>query len=196
MPSTKVQVISQALTLIGAPPIQSLEDQNSIVTAAVQAYDFLLPSSLQEGPWRFAVTIQQLSQLVEKPVVQQWQYIYQLPANFLKTIHLYPQNYDFEFYENGKMYSNLIGPLWMEYVFQPVQENIPDYFNKYFAYELATYLALSSAQNVQYATYLAGQRDFQKAVAMSIDAKNRPQTPLWSCPIINNRYVTTTGMFG
>lgn len=189
MPLTKVQLISNALTLIGSSPITSLENGGNIVTAAIQAYDFLLPAKLCENSWRFACTIQQLAQLVEKPVVQQWQYIYQLPANFLKTIHMYPQNYDFEFYENGKIYSNLKGPLFLEYVFMPVQQNIPDYFNNYFVYELAAYLALANAQNVNYATYLEGKREIQRAIAMSIDSQNRPQTPLFSQPVINRRYV-------
>lgn len=190
MASTQVQVISNAISLLGQAPIQTLQNPNAMVTAAIQAWNLLLPAKLSEGPWRFAVTIQQLSKLVQVPVVQQWQYIYALPQNFLKMIHLYPQNYDFEIYEGGQLYTNLIGPLFIEYVFQPVQELIPDYFNLYFAYEIAAYLALTNSQNTAFYSALEAKREYQRAIAMAADAQNRPQTPLFSHPMISRRFVS------
>lgn len=191
MSLSRVQIISNALTQLGKKPISSLSGQGDLVMAADQAFDMLLPSSLSEGQWRFACAIQQLSQLVDVPIAGYWQYAYALPSDFLKMIHLWPHNYEFELYENRKLYSNLDSPLYIEYVFQPDITNLPMYFVKYFVYELAAYLALSSAQSAQYFNVIETKRAAQFAIALAVDAQNRPQTPIQSKPIISTRYVST-----
>lgn len=194
MPQTKVKIVSDALMLLGKKPIQTLVNQGEIVTAASEKFDFLLPNVLSQNSWRFACTIQQLSQIVPAPIGGYWMYAYQLPANYLKLIHLWPQTYDFEIYENNKIYSNFsdaVQPFFIEYVFQPPVQNIPDYFTKYFAYEIATELALSSAQSANYYQVLEPKRGIELARAQAADAQNRPQTPLQSVPWLARRYVST-----
>jgi hypothetical protein len=194
MPLTKVQIISNALTLMGKKPIQNLINQNDIVTAADQAFDMLLPSVLSTGFWRFATTIVALNQVVPVPVGGYWNYAYQLPANYLKLVHLWPHNYDYEMYENSKMYSNFNNattPLYLEYMFQPPVVNLPSYFTLYFIYELACYLSLSNAQLVGYYQVLEPKRMGQLGIALAADAQNRPQTPLQSQPILSRRYIST-----
>ncbi len=192
MSMTQTQIISNALCLIGSKPVLSTAGNISdIVQAAVQAYNFLINSVLSKGPWRFAIKIVQVPMLVATPPVSNWQYIYQLPGDFLKMIRQYPHNYAYELYSGGQMYSNINGDLFIEYVFLPEQTAYPDYFNNYMVYELACYLALASAQSPQYYAPLKQERDYQMAVAMASDAQNRPSTPLMSTPMIDNRYVST-----
>ncbi len=192
MSMTQTQVISNALCLIGNKPVLTTAGNISdIVQAAVQAYNFLINSVLSKGPWRFAIKIAQLPQLVEVPPVSEWNYIYQLPGDYLKLIRLYPHNYAYEMFAGNQMYSNINSDMFLEYVFLPEQTAYPDYFNQYFVYELACYLALASAQSPQYYAPLRAERDYQMAVAMAADAQNRPSTPLMSQPIISNRYVAT-----
>jgi hypothetical protein len=192
MSLTQVQVISNALTLMGKKPINSISDKiDDITNAALQAYNFLLPSVISKAPWRFATQVVELSQLVTAPVITQWAFSYALPGDFLKMIRQYPQNYAYEIYAGNIMYSNINGPLYIEYVFLPEQTAFPDYFNHYFVYELAAYLSLSNAQSPQFYQPLAQERDFLRAVAMAADAQNRPQSPIASAPMIQNRYVTT-----
>ena len=194
MPLTRVQIISQALTIMGKKPIQNLINQSDIVTAANQAYDMLLQNVLSQRFWRFATTIVQLNRLVQVPVGGYWMFAYQLPANFLKLVHLWPQNYDFEIYENMHLFSNFndqFTPLFLEYTFRPADQNLPDYFTKYFCFEIAAYLALSSAQTPAYYQVLEAKREFELSLALAADAQNRPQTPLQSMPVITRRFVST-----
>jgi hypothetical protein len=65
--SSKVNIISNAICMLGHAPIVSLTNQDSMVTAAEQAFDFLLPAVLSSNNWRFSCQIQQLSQSIEVP---------------------------------------------------------------------------------------------------------------------------------
>lgn len=195
MPLTKTQIISNAVTLIGNKPIISTSGQGSLVNAAEQAYDFLLPAKLSESFWRFATKTAQLSQLVETPPTEiGWQYIYQLPSDYSKMVRLFPQNYNFEIYEGNRLYSSLDGPLYIEYVraFDDTDAaQLPMYFVHYFVYELALYLCLASADSVAFYNALKPERDYLLSLAQANDAQNRPGTGLVSEPVISNRFVTT-----
>jgi len=73
----------------------------------------------------------------------------------------------------------------------PLIAFLPDYFNEFFAYEIACYLCLSNAQSVNYFQVLRPRADYLLQSALAADAQNRPQTPLQSAPMITTRYVST-----
>ncbi len=192
MAMTKVQIISNAVTLLGNKPILSLNGQGDMVDAAEQAFDFLLPSKLSEGFWRFATTYAQLSQIVIViPQQMNWLYAYQLPGDYLKLVRLHPQNYDFEIFQGNTLYSNIASTQYIEYIREVEITALPQYFTHYFVYELALYLCLSTANSAQYYSVLKPERDYTMGVAMANDAQNRPQSELASSPIISNRWVST-----
>lgn len=195
MAFTRTQIISNAVALLGKGIISSTQGQSSLVDTAGQAFDFLLPAKMSEHFWRFATTIVQLSQVNQIPVVTNWAYIYQLPGDYLETVRVYPQQYNWEIYQGANqipvIYSNFNGPFYLEYVRQVDPTLLPNYFVHYFVYEIAFYLSLSSAQQTAYTPLLEKQRDFQLGVAQAKDAQNRPQSPLASQPIITNRFVAT-----
>lgn len=179
--------------LLGHAPIQTLDDADDLVTAAEQAFDILLPSILASCNWRFAIQIQQLSLSTSVPNVQTgWQNIYNLPAGYLKNIRIIPNNYVYEIYCNSQIYCNwgTQSPVFMEYAFLPALAQIPAVFITYFIYEIATFLALSSAQKPEYYSVLEAKRVQQQAMAAAVDAQNRPQYSQVSLPVLNNRYIT------
>lgn len=191
MAMTKVQIISNSVTLLGGAPILSLDSQGDMVNAAEQAFDFLLNAKLSEGFWRFATTYTQLSQVnITIPQQMYWLYAYQLPGDFKKLVRLHPQNYAFEIY-GDLLYSNVLSPQYIEYT-RPVEiTDLPDYFTHYFIYELALYLCLSTANSAQYYTVLKPERDYLYGLAQANDAQNRPQSELISAPMIWNRWVSS-----
>jgi hypothetical protein len=194
MAFTKVQVVSNALMMLGKRPIITLDNQDALTTAAEQMFDFNLPSVLSTGFWRFATTIIELSLTVPAPVGGYWNYAYEIPPNYLKLVHLWPQMYDYEVYENYKLYSNFNNqgqPLFMEYIFMPVLQNFPDYFWYFFAVDLALSLTLTNAQSVQYQQALLPEREKRWGMALAADAQNRPNTPLQNAPMISKRYIST-----
>lgn len=193
MATTKTSIINLAVILLGHKPIQTLDNADDLVTAAEQAYDMLLPSVLAQGNWRFAVQIQQLTlSPIIPPIDTNWQNVYYLPAGYLKTIRIIPNNYVYDIYSGGLIYTNWGSstPIFMEFVFQPDPSLFPFYFVNYFIYEIAGMLALSSAQKPEYATYLEGMRIKMMAIAHAIDCQNRPQFSQRDIPMLNNRNIT------
>lgn len=192
MALTKVQVISLAVGVMGHAPIQTLDNADDLVTGAEQAYDMLLPSVLASGNWRFAVQIAQLSESTEvPPSTSPWTKVYYLPAGYLKNIRLYPQNYDYEIYENRKLYSNWSSaqPVLMEYTFVPDVSRLPMSFVNYFVYEIAAFLALNNAEKPDYYKVLEAKRIQMQAMAAAVDAQNRPNFSQVDFPILSRRSI-------
>lgn len=193
MAFTRVQIISRALNLLGKAGVMNLSNQSSIVSEADQCFDILAQNAFSVSNWRFATKIAALDQILPVPVGGYWSHAYQLPSDYLKLIKLVPISYDFEIYENSKLYTsydNTASPLYLEYQFMPLVTNWPAYFDLYFSHELASYLALSNAQSVQYAQYLDQKRTINLAIAQAADSQNRPQTPIQSQPMITNRFIS------
>lgn len=190
MATTKTSIISNAISLLGHAPIVSLTINDQMVVAAEQAFDMLLPAVLAENNWRFACQIQQLSESVETPPFP-WKTIYLLPAGWLKTIRVYPNIYVWEIYENSKIYAQFQGTFYMEYIFQPDISKLPAHFIKYFIYEIAAYLALSSAERPDYYAPLEAKRVSSYAMCAAVEAQNRPQFTQATFPVLNNRMLGT-----
>ncbi len=194
--ASKTQIVSLAVNQMGHEPVIDLDSSDKMVVAAEQALDMLLPSILARGTWRFATQIQQLTLLNETPPPY-WKYVYQLPAGWLKTVRVYPQEYGWEIYESQKIYTQF-NPgsqgFWMEYVFQPAYEFLPGYFVEYLTIAIATYLSLSNAEKPEYANFLEGKIIRAEAMALAIDAQNRPQNSQVNFPVLDVR--GTCGVIG
>jgi hypothetical protein len=188
--TSKVSIISNAISLLGHAPIVSLINGDNMVVAAEQAFDMLLPGVLAQNNWRFATQIQQLSESIEIPP-KPWAAIYLLPAGWLKTIRVYPNIYVWDIYENSKIYAQFNGTWFMEYTFMPDIEKLPAHFVQYFVFEIAAYLALSSAQQSSYYQVLEGKRTTSYAMCAAIEAQNRPQFSQFTFPVLNNRQLGT-----
>ena len=190
MAQTKTSIISNAIALLGHEPILSLIDGDSLVVSAEQAFDMLLPAVLAQNNWRFATQIQQMSMTTEVPP-RPWGAIYLLPAGWLKTIRVYPNIYQWDIYENSKVYAAYNGDFFMEYIFQPDVSKLPAHFINYFVYEIAAYLALSNAQRPDYYAPLESKRQGAYAMCAAVEAQNRPQFTQYTFPVLNNRYLGT-----
>jgi hypothetical protein len=190
---SKTSIISLAAQLLGHKPIQTLDNQDDLITALEQAYDLLLPSVLSTCNWRFAIKIEQLVLSTSIPPLQTgWQNIYLLPAGYLKNIRIIPQNYVYEIYSNSEIWCNwgTLSPVYMEFAYLPPVSTLTASFINYFIYELATFSALASAQKPDYAAYLQGEKQKQWAIAAAADSQNRPQQFEWEIPMLVNRNIT------
>ena len=187
MALTKVQIVSNAITMLGHKPILTLDadDSDELTVAAEQAFDFLLESSIAANTWRFAAAITQLNLLNLETPPTYWKSVYQLPSGWIKTVRLYPHNYSWEIYENLRIYSMWTGEMFMEYLFVPDISRLPSWFTKYFVFEIAAYLALSNAQKADFYAPLEARRQKEIGIAMSIDAQNRPSHSQQTFPILD-----------
>lgn len=198
--AAKVRIISYALMLLGKKQTISLINQSDLVSSLEAAFDFLYPAVISKGFWRFATRIAQLSQLNITPTGGYWFYAYQLPGDYLEMVHLWPQMYGWEIYENNLLFTNFNAAavnagtnaqgLFIEYQFLPLITNLPAYFNEYFATHIAAVAALSNAQSVQYYQPLMAEARVLWGEAQAKDAQNRPQTQLQNAPMITRRFVS------
>ena len=185
---TKVQIISGALLQLGHAPVVSLTAGDPLVTAAEAAFDLLLPSVLSSGNWRFATQIQQLS-LSTEIAPYPWKSVYLLPAGFLKTLRIWPQFYDWDIYQNERIFTNFQNEFYMEYVFQPDVSHLPSHFTDYFIYEISAFLALSNAQSAPFYSVLEAKRIQKQALANAIETQNRPQFTNVDFPVLSLRVI-------
>lgn len=211
---TQTTIISNAVSLLGHKPIQTLDNPDNLVLAAIQAYDLLLPDLLSQNNWRFAIRIQPLVQAFELAPYP-WKTVFNLPSGYLKLIRLYPNIYEFDIYANSKLYTfwqtgynfcsgvpptpptppdpcdgNIGGNLLhIEYVFQPEPNEFPPRFVPLVVYTIAAYLALSNAQRPDYAAWLAQQAQNKYAMAAASEAQNRPNFSQVLFPVLANRNI-------
>jgi len=187
---TKTVIVSLSIMQLGHKPIQTLDNADDLTIAAEQAFDLLLPAVLSTGNWRFAVQIAQLSQSVQVPPPgSNWTSIYLLPSGYLKNVRVIPQNYDYEIYENDKIYCNWNGEMLMEYAFVPDISRLTASFVSYFVYEIAAYLCLSAAQKPEYYSVIEGKRIQALALASATDASNRPNFSQVDFPVLSRRNI-------
>ena len=86
--ATKIDLVSAALVLIGDTPINSLIGNSRSQQVANALYDSIVQNELTKHRWGFARAKAQLALTTDTPVDQEWQSIYQLPADI--SHHLDP----------------------------------------------------------------------------------------------------------
>lgn len=188
MPYTKTSILSLALIELGKGLVTSLDGGDDIVTSASLIYDTALPAALAANTWRFATQISQLSLSADVPVTY-WTKSYILPAGYLKTVRIHPNTYDYEIYQSKRLYTHTETEWYMEYVFQPDESLFPAHFVQYFKYEISTALALTNAEQTGYQTVLEKKRISSLALAVSIDAQNRPNASQMNFPVLDARNI-------
>ena len=85
--ASKIDLISNALILIGDTPINSLTGGSRRETVANNLYDNIVQNELTKYRWGFARRKAQISRLTDTPVDPNgWKSIYQLPTDNLEFL--------------------------------------------------------------------------------------------------------------
>ena len=185
---TKIKIISLALTFLGKGPINSLADGGEFADSAGDIYDLLFPTLITSGDWRFAVTTQELSQNITAPEIDDWDYSWQLPADFLGLIRLSP-HINYNIFGQNLYTKTTASNLYAIYYYQPEPETLPPYFVIYLAYKIAADLAWSSARSKTTAEAFEKKTIVALQHGQSIDARNHPNIAIGSAPYVEVRNV-------
>lgn len=186
MPFTKTQIISLALTCLGKGPITTIPSAGEFASAVENFFDVLFPSDIARHEWRFATKLAQLNLTVPTPIVDKWNYIYQLPGDYLTLIRLYDHTLDFQIF-GDKLYTNATQPLYLEYRYLPDVTSLPAYYVEYFAYLLAEKFAIGIANQENYAQVYAKMVQQALGSALATDAKAHPNYGMQDFYYINVR---------
>jgi hypothetical protein len=100
IPTSKLDVINQALTEIGRPSVSNINDSEDSELLSVK-FDLLLPILLEETEWNFAVVYREDSTPLIEPISPDFNNSFQLPPDYGRM---------FKF---GNFYNNLNEPYFI-----------------------------------------------------------------------------------
>jgi len=183
-PNTQIEILSAASVLLGNDEITDLSSAGDWGVALEKGYDLLLDAEVGSGRWRFAATTQQLSLIgALSPDFAEWNYEYQLPADFVSMQRVYP-SINYEIF-GDKLYAGSNGTLQAEYYSSNPAVNLwPAPFKAYFVYLLADFLAVSKTENTSVINAIKEGKSRWAAHAMFTSSSNRPNREMQSQPYI------------
>lgn len=184
MGSAKIEIANNALGELGEPSLQSLAEVSLRAEAVETHYDDTIEDLLGKADWRFAVQKSSLSRDVAVPL-NEWQYQYTLPAQFMRMVNLYPRS-DFEIY-GSKVFSDAT-ELACDYVKKVSESYFSPPFVRLASLELAVRMCMTITGDLDLKTRLQADARLQFSAALAADAMQRPNRRIEDAPFINCRF--------
>lgn len=186
--ASKIQLISNALILIGDTPITSIDGGTRRETVARNLYDNIVENELTKHRWGFARRIAQMALTTETPIdySQRWRSIYQLPTDLLFLINVTPDN-QYQIY-GDKVYSTTAVELYADYIAKVPESEWPVYFSKMIEYALAMDFAASIRDSSSARAEMAAAYVNQSRMARFTDSQQHPTERIVSNPFTTVRY--------
>lgn len=182
---SKLDIVNLSLGLLGKGPVESLDIADYTRIASTQ-YDLLVQAELASPNWRFATTLAELARSVDSPLVDDWTYIYQLPADYLALWKIYPKGTPYQIYENKTLYTNAT-TVKIEYRFLCDASRFPAYFVNYIYMRLASVLGFSIAENKALVDKYDALATKLYPQALFADAQSHPNQDITDNPFVDVR---------
>jgi len=179
---TKVQLVSNALLLLGGTTITSLTENSTGAKLGANLFENTYLSMLQNHRWRFAVKTQELNQLSAKPDTG-YEYAYQLPNDFLYSVK--GDARDYAVYDN-QIHCNQ-RTFQLDYVHRVSEDLLPAYFAKALEYNLAAQFAIPLTGDINKASHY--DKVFMDAIrkAKFTDSSQYPEVAVQDQPYVDIR---------
>lgn len=185
MATTKVEIISNALILIGDKPINTTAGNERRQVVSESIYDSVLENELSKHRWTFARRKALLSLLTAEPIDNDFSKAYQLPSDLISLIKLNP-NIHYQIY-GDQIYCDYSQALHCDYIKKVDESTFPAYFTKLMQYAVAQELAVS----IRDSKSLLGDLNYgymnASRMARFTDSAQQPQTPIVDRPFIDVR---------
>ena len=195
MATTKVDICSTSLVMIGANTITSFSDNSTEANVCNTVYEDILKSALTRHRWRFATEQKQLSLLTAEPTGR-YAYAYQLPTSpeLLQLITLtvndivipYERYGDKVFLDNYGSTSTVI----CDYIYRADEGEFPPHFILALEYTLASLFAGSIARDSGMIKQFSDMAERQYLIAKNVDSAERTTRQLDQSRFINLRQST------
>ena len=195
MATTKVDICSTALVMIGANAITSFSDDSTEANVCNVVYEDILKSSLTRHRWRFATEQKQLSLLTATPTGR-YSYAYQLPTSpeLLQLITLTVNDFVIPYERYGdKVFLDNYGSsnsVICDYIFKQDESEFPPHFILALEYSLAGLFAGSIARDSGMIRQFSDMAERQYLIAKNIDSAERTTKVLDQSRYINLRQST------
>lgn len=89
--TTKIEVLNASMTLLGQPTVAALTDTSTWFKRALAQYPGVVRALLEQHPWNFPATCEELQRLAETPV-SRYAYAYNKPSDLLRINRVAPNN--------------------------------------------------------------------------------------------------------
>lgn len=182
--ASKIDLISNALILIGDTPINDLAGNERRKVVSSNLYDNIVQNELSKHRWGFARQKAQLSLILAAPV-DEWERAYQLPSDLITLIGLSPR-IDYQVY-GSQVYCNYSQALYCDYIYNAPENEWPVYFAKMIEYALARDFSTSIRDSTSTRAEMAAEYENASRMARYTDSQQHPQTPIKSRPLIEVR---------
>lgn len=180
-----LDLVNQALSAMGEVPIANLEtDQTTSAIVMRQHYEVSIEAALTRATWRFATTKAALNLISAEPL-NRWSAAWQLPANMLKVLHLWPPN-DYEI-QGSRLLTHARSRVELDYIRRVPEAEFPPFFTAYAVLRLAhaTCIGITGQR-----TMLLDLRDDMASAlndALFQDAQQQPNVGITSNAFIDVR---------
>lgn len=180
---TDINICSNAFVLLGGSPLSSFTEGSTEAVIASQLYKTTYHALLTETLWHFATRHKKLFKHVEKPKGN-YSSKFQLPVDLLYVVKCSVD--DYEIYERN-LHANS-DEILIEYVYPVDEVNLPPYFVTALEYTLASKFAIPLTGNTTRAKFFVDEAEKKLRKARTIDASQRPNTPLSDSPYVSARF--------
>ncbi len=182
--TSKIDICSNALQLVGDEPISSFTESDSAALAS-NLYDQFYESQLAYHPWGFALKQQNLNLLTQEPDDKtNYRYAFQLPTDMVFLWNIQPfSNY---IIVGDYLYSNE-REILATYTWKVAEGSLPSYFVTMMQYKLASEFAQTVTENSGLAQLYEQKFRMELGAAQAVDSKQRPQAGILDCPYVQVR---------
>lgn len=187
MATSKVQIASNALLLLGDNPINSFDEDSDRARLASNLWDNARQAILRRHPWNCAIKRVALAPDSTAPAFD-WAYQFPLPGDWLRTLYVgqarAPDPYKIE----GRMILSDANPLYLEYVFD--NEDVASWdamlaeaMQRYMAFSMA--YPITKSNTTRDSIYKEMELLFRDA--RTVDGQENPPEDAGDYPLIQAR---------
>jgi hypothetical protein len=172
---SEVAVANLALIKLGQDPISSLTQDTTNARLVNAVFEFCRNETLESYPWSFATkTVEMASVDDEEDNLGEWNYAYQLPADFISMIKGEDWKQDYEI-RDGYLFSN-DEPMYIEYIYE---NDNPQQWSYAYAMCLSWRIAAEVSYAITQSTTVAEamMRGFEMSLKAARYANSRKKSP-------------------
>jgi hypothetical protein len=178
--ASKIEMINSGLVLVGDKPLNSLTEDRRAAVVANQLYDDIFEAEITKHRWGFARTVVELNQLATSPTVDAYRYAYQLPADYLTAVRVWPNHHDYKQYGN-QLWTNQ-PKVELDYIRKVTEAELPAYFVRLMTYALARDMSVSIRDEVDRFEAMDIRYKEEGRNARFQDSQSYPQDPIQDAP--------------
>jgi len=186
--ASKVDICSNALLILGAQPINSLDEEDDRARLASNLYDGVKLAVIRAHPWNCCVTRAALSPLSSAPAFD-YAYQFTLPPDCAKILQVgeYLTEVDYRI-ERGKILSNE-SVIYLKYISTDVSEGAFDsLLTEAIKYAMAAQMAYPITQTASMAELMESKYQMVLREAKTVDGQDDPPETLGDNALYASRF--------